>query len=220
MWLGHLRLSDRRSGQLEAGRVGTHPVTHPHEEIQDVTRLRTLRAKLTRLLGLKAVGGGRAPSCRKALCQGELWVLEDERTCRVSIETKRLKGALGISTRPPHPALPQREAGDGKCQQVTSRLGKGQGTDSLWYCSGGALFCTSILPAPATSAPLCCLVSGNTPAPFCITGRHTLLATVGHLEFAHPHSTCHVQCVCSGIICYLSAVQQPCMKNNTEGQIN
>lgn len=72
MGLEHHRLSAGRSGQLEAGRVGIRPVTHPHAEIQDVTRLRMLRAKLTRLLGLRVVGGGRAPGGRKALCRGEL----------------------------------------------------------------------------------------------------------------------------------------------------
>lgn len=46
-----------------------------------------------------------------------------------------------------------------------------------------------------------------------------LLPTVADLEYAHPLSRGHVKCVYNGIIWYLSAEQQPCMKNNIEEQI-
>lgn len=53
-----------------------------------------------------------------------------------------------------------------------------------------------------------------------LSERETHIApTIGDLEFAHPHSPCPVKCVCNGIICYLSAAQQPCMKNSIEEQI-
>ena len=60
---------------------------------------------------------------------------------------------------------------------------------------------------------------GSWDPAFGVSQRHTAPATVADLEFARPHSTCRVKCVRNGIICYLSAAQQPCMKNNTQEQI-
>lgn len=95
----------------------------------------------------------------------------------------------------------------------------GQDTDSLCYCRlrEGSLLHLNTGRDCSHSTRSGALVSG-TPL-FCVTGRYVSLATAGDLEFAHPRSTCHVKCVCSRIICYLSAVQQPCMKNNIEEQI-
>lgn len=129
-----------------------------------------------------------------------------------------LAGALGISIPPSLPAGPHKERGR-RWKLSAGEPRDGAVTDSLCCCRvrEGSLLHPNTVGGCSHSTCSGALASGTLP--FCTTGRHMPLATAGDLEFAHPPSTCHIKCVYSGIICYLSAVQQPCMKNNIKEQI-
>lgn len=104
-------------------------------------------------------------------------------------------------------------------EQVMPWLENGCSTDSLLFALAGCQGSHQHPNAARTSFStfLVALFSGIWP--FWVRGGHTLPATVRDLEFAHPHSRGRVKCFRNGIIYYLSAVQQPCMKNNIEKQI-